>query len=264
MAPRRELKDGNLQCAHCALWRPENDFPRCLRSKVGRNSYCRDCVALRRGTKKRVEQYPEGTKRCVKCRDIKSFDNFYATKKGRFGLSGLCKPCTAVAQREFRAANPTYAAEVQKRHRLANPEKVAARQKVWREKNQDHVNARNKQKYAESPQFKLSLRLRNRLNKELRRGKLSVSGVRDLGGTVDAFKTYLESKFQEGMTWDNWGNGLDDWHIDHIRPFASFDLTDATQVRQACHFSNMQPLWARDNRKKGNRWLLDSAYVEGL
>lgn len=67
-----------------------------------------------------------------------------------------------------------------------------------------------------------------------------------------AFKVYLESLFQPGMVWENYGN--DGWHIDHVRPLSSFDLLDPVQFSQACHYTNLQPLWAKDNLSKGNKW----------
>lgn len=51
------------------------------------------------------------------------------------------------------------------------------------------------------------------------------------------------------MTWENFG----EWHIDHIVPLSKFNLTDYEQLKIACHFSNLQPLWAKDNLSKGNR-----------
>jgi len=53
------------------------------------------------------------------------------------------------------------------------------------------------------------------------------------------------------MTWDNWT--LDGWHIDHIKPLASFDLTDRKQLLEACHYTNLQPLWAKDNLTKNDK-----------
>lgn len=62
-------------------------------------------------------------------------------------------------------------------------------------------------------------------------------------------RSHIEQQFQLGMTWQNYGT----WHIDHIRPCGSFDLTEQTE-RQACfHWSNLMPLWAADNMAKGAR-----------
>jgi hypothetical protein len=54
------------------------------------------------------------------------------------------------------------------------------------------------------------------------------------------------------MSWENYGRK--GWHIDHIRPLSSFDLTDAEQRRIAFHHTNLQPLWASDNWGKGGRY----------
>jgi hypothetical protein len=70
-----------------------------------------------------------------------------------------------------------------------------------------------------------------------------------LGCSIEDLKKHLEASFEPGMTWDNWQH--DGWHIDHIRPCASFDLTDPGQQRQCFHYTNLQPLWAADNIRKG-------------
>lgn len=73
------------------------------------------------------------------------------------------------------------------------------------------------------------------------------SAIKDLGCTVVELKRYLESQFQDGMSWENYG----EWHIDHIEPLANFDLTDREQFKKAVHYTNLQPLWAIDNLIKG-------------
>jgi IS30 family transposase len=71
-----------------------------------------------------------------------------------------------------------------------------------------------------------------------------------LGCTLQEFQTHLESLFQPGMTHENYG----EWHIDHIRPLVSFDLTQEDQRRASCHYTNLQPLWAKDNLSKGAKY----------
>jgi len=78
-----------------------------------------------------------------------------------------------------------------------------------------------------------------------------------IGCSVETLKKYLESKFVEGMTWDNWGTGangrgMSEWHIDHIKPCSSFDLSKSSEQRKCFHYTNLQPLWAADNLKKSN------------
>lgn len=72
-----------------------------------------------------------------------------------------------------------------------------------------------------------------------------------VGCSYEQLVEHLESQFVEGMTWENYG--LRGWHIDHIKPVCSFDHTDTDEVRECWHYSNLQPLWAIDNWKKGGR-----------
>ena len=99
-------------------------------------------------------------------------------------------------------------------------------------------------------QYKLAISLRVRLIRAIQRNWLTGSTVEDLGCSIDFLKAMLECQFDENMTWDNWGTY---WHIDHIRPLASFDLTDREQFLEAAHWSNLQPLEKIANLKKGAR-----------
>lgn len=102
------------------------------------------------------------------------------------------------------------------------------------------------------PKYKLAHNIRSRLRKALK-GKSREKGIFTiLGCSLDQLKIHLEYKFQPGMTWENYG----EWHIDHIRPLSSFDLTDPSQLKLAGHFSNLQPLWAHENISKGDKYEL--------
>jgi len=85
-------------------------------------------------------------------------------------------------------------------------------------------------------------------NYETRRDKQHT--MEYVGCSIEDLRTHLENKFSEGMTWENQGK----WHIDHIKPCASFDL-DIEEERLACfHFTNLQPLWGPDNLSKSDKY----------
>jgi len=114
------------------------------------------------------------------------------------------------------------------------------------------INKRRREKTATDPQFAISLRVRNRVRKAL----LKVGAVKSkktmelLGCSFEFLKEHIESQFKEGMSWENRSS----FHIDHIRPLASFDLTDPEQQKLACHWSNLQPLYPIENIRKSDKF----------
>ena len=128
-------------------------------------------------------------------------------------------------------------------------------QRQYRSKTKDKQSEYNKEaykkrkiRYATDINFKLSASLRNRLNRTIESGYKTGSAVSDLGCSIAEFKQYFESKFQPGMTWGNWSRT--GWNIDHIVPLCKFDLSDAEQLKKACHYTNLQPLWVEDHKIK--------------
>lgn len=100
---------------------------------------------------------------------------------------------------------------------------------------------------------RLLRRLSERVRMALKRRRVykSARTMELIGCTVPELWAHLEQRFQPGMTRENYGQ----WHVDHIRPCASFDLRDLAQQRQCFHFSNLQPLWAADNLRKQAKWV---------
>jgi len=96
-------------------------------------------------------------------------------------------------------------------------------------------------------QEKIKHSLRKRMSIALKNGYKSGSAVRDLGCTIEEFKSYIESKFQLGMTWENYGRGEGKWQLDHIKPLFQFNLTDIKQFQDACNYINLQPLWYKEH-----------------
>jgi hypothetical protein len=138
-----------------------------------------------------------------------------------------------------------------KQYRIDNKEHKKIYYKQYRIANKDSIKRYKQNRRKTNIQFKLATNLRTRLYSAIRSHQKVGSAVKDLGCTIDEFKEYIESKFQSGMSWANWGR--DGWHIDHIKPLSSFDLTNRQQFLEACHYTNLQPLWAEDNLSKSNR-----------
>jgi len=120
------------------------------------------------------------------------------------------------------------------------------------QENKEEFNARTRARYAQDVEFQLMTLLRGRFKKVIR-GERSTDNCRQLVGcSIDELRQHLERQFQPGMTWEN--RGLYGWHIDHIRPCSSFDLSDPEQRAACFHYTNLQPLWAAENLAKSDSW----------
>lgn len=136
-----------------------------------------------------------------------------------------------------------------------NPSKYASYANKYYQNNKEKVIQAN-YKYTKSRRVKdisynIAILLRQRFTRAIKSGYKLGSAVKNLGCTVDEFKDYLQSKFEPGMSWDN--HGRNGWHIDHIIPLSKFNLENREEVLRAVHYTNLQPLWAVDNLRKGNR-----------
>ena len=134
-----------------------------------------------------------------------------------------------------------------------NKETINFRSKLWRKNNKEIVKNYNKnyssKRKEDDINFLIRCSLRTRISVIIRKDRKGGSAVKDLGCSIEHLKKHLESQFTEGMSWDNYG--LKGWHIDHIIPLAYFDLTKEEDFKNACHYTNLQPLWAVDNIRKG-------------
>jgi len=102
--------------------------------------------------------------------------------------------------------------------------------------------------------YSILSRLRRRQGKFLRRLKLirKSSSLKYLGCSKERFMEYFQSKFREKMSWEEYFKG--NIHLDHIRPLISFDLTKEKDRKEAFHYTNLQPLWAKENLAKSDKY----------
>ena len=99
------------------------------------------------------------------------------------------------------------------------------------------------------PEYKLLHNMRKGMWRVLKKTKKSNSTLKLTGCSLEELRKHLENKFEDGMSWDNYGV----WHVDHIIPCANFDFSDPKQQKICFHYTNLQPMWGEDNMKKGSR-----------
>jgi len=166
--------------------------------------------------------------------------------------------------KKFKEENPEYI----RNYILLNKEKILSQAKIYYINNKTKrinynkhrwiinkkkINLENKKKYETNINAKLRWLLTNRLYRALK-GKTKSEHTLDLlGCSIEELKNYLERQFKEGMNWNNYS--YRGWHIDHIKPCASFNLENIEEQRKCFHYTNLQPLWATENQEKGSLYL---------
>jgi predicted RNase H-like nuclease (RuvC/YqgF family) len=146
---------------------------------------------------------------------------------------------------------------------LKNKKRELMLNKLWI-KNNMKLRRKQKQKYykehAKQINFKVLVNLRSRIYSVLKGIYKSKKTIDLLGCSIEKLKQHLESNFKLGMSWDNYGTGwkgkgMQEWHIDHKIPCSSFDLSKPSEQRKCFHYTNLQPLWARENISKKDKIL---------
>lgn len=139
-------------------------------------------------------------------------------------------------------------------------QKRRARERIRAIRNKDREayralsNRWDKERRIKDLNYRIASNMRSRLSKALRGVVKRSSAVDNLGCSLDEFRLYLESKFEPGMGWDNYGHGVNKWNIDHIEPLSTADLSDLDTQKRLSHYTNLRPMWHIDNIRKGNRY----------
>jgi len=190
-------------------------------------------------------------KQCSCCCQTKELSSFSLRKdSGRY--RNECKDCRTKKLREWKKKNDfdrlQYIKHKEKklssvhayRKNPENKQKIRDCQNRWRAKQRK-----------ENPQYKLAHNLRRRCLSALKGRYKFNTTFKLVGCSVEQLRRHIESLWSEGMSWDNYGIG--GWHIDHIKPVSSFNLENEEQQKSAFHYTNLQPLWERENLIKGSK-----------
>ena len=180
-------------------------------------------------------------KKCIKCKIEKPFIKFYKNKTREDGFQTVCMVC-------------------QKEYVLKNKERVYLGRKKWTQNNRERSNKIKNKWRLKNPNYyknwlesniknRITHNLRCRINTALKKNTKGKKTMELIGIDIENLWIHLEKNFKPGMTRENYGK----WHIDHIIPCSSFDLSKPEEQIKCFHYLNLSPLWAEDNLKKSNK-----------
>jgi hypothetical protein len=248
-------KDGKIHksCSKCHQFKPLSEFYPSSGGRLGLYSWCIPCDKIKKEkyrkehfTKNRqnqkrsyqkiklisepiinehskniIKQNNTFYKKCSKCCRLMELDNFHHCSHNKSKLSSQCKECRNKKVNLYRLNRLEQTREGRRRHY---------------------------RKHAHDPLFRLIGSLRNRIGQAIKNKSNHTLVL--LGCTALELKEHLEKQFKPGMTWDNYGRGPKKWSVDHIIPFGAFDLNKKEEQEKCCHYSNLRPLWGKENASK--------------
>jgi hypothetical protein len=231
-------------CTKCQIEKPLNDFYKDTSMKSGRRGECKICA------KEHQKEYRKNNKEKIR-EHCKEYRKNNKEKRDNYNKEYYQNNKEKIREHQKEYNKEYYQDNKEKRleYYQNNKEKIREYYKNNKEKIREHRKKYQKEKYKTDVNHKIRCILRSRIRKAIKNNYKTSSSIELLGCSIQEVREHLESQFKEGMTWDN--HSLDGWHIDHIKPCTSFDLSDPEQQKECFHYTNLQPLWAEENISKG-------------
>lgn len=253
------------RCTKCGIEKEEIEFQKNKTNPDGLQYWCKLCKNKTNKTyrinnaekcSKYHKEYLEKNKEKIKIRSEQYRKNNPGKRKEsqtKYALKNREK--ILERQREYKLLNKERLNAESRERKKRNKEKIAEESKIYNKKNRHKIRITKREyeykKRHSDKAYKIETLCRTRIISAIKQqcGEKAYRTIDLTGCSIQKLITHLESKFLPGMTWEN--HGRHGWHIDHIIPCAAFDLTDPEQQKACFHYTNLQPLWAKDNLKKG-------------
>lgn len=250
------------KCNGCSELKPFSDYSLDKWKKDGRRTLCRKCSSIR--SKEFILKNPQKKKMMDKVSYEKRRDKILAQKKiyaknnkdkikqKRKVYWQTNKEVISRRNKEYQEKNKEKIRALKKEYYENNKDYFLSKVKEYRQINKKEINAKRNEKIKSSEFLVAKEKIRRTVKdafNRIKQGKPTKT-LNILGADYETVKKHLESKFQEGMTWEN--HGVYGWHIDHIKPLALAKTVE--EVIELNHYTNLQPLWALDNIRKSSKF----------
>jgi len=227
-------------------------------------------------------------KTCTKCHKRKPVSEFVIDKRIKGNYTSWCKKCISIYQKKYREINKKRIKELNKIYREKHKQEILRKKKKYYQAHKEKIIEYTKKYYKNNKKIilqrikrrykvkrkqiikynvkyrrlrrrnEIKIRLHDRLSKRIwdavKENCKSAKTVKLIGCSIEKLEQHLQKQFKVGMTWDNYG--FYGWHVDHILPCASFDLSKKSEQLKCFNYKNLQPLWAEENWSK-NRKILE-------
>jgi hypothetical protein len=233
------------KCKKCNEEKNICDFSKNINSKDNLNRICKECDKIK--SREYRLKNPEKVSISNKKTRIKHLDKYKSKSKQYYEKN---KDNILIKVKEYYKNNKDKYKITKSIYHKNNKEKLNKRAKEYGKKNRTLLSEKDKLRRKSDPLFRTIRYIRNRINKYIKQKnyKKNSKSFEIVGCSPENLKKYLENKFTDGMCWDLMGSHI---HIDHIVPLSSANTEE--ELYKLCHYTNLQPLWAKDNLSKSNK-----------
>lgn len=255
-------------CTKCKEEKELYNFTKNKNHKDGLEYFCKSCKKDYQESKKLKNYAEASSKTCSKCKLDKPLSEYGKCTACFLKVKPSCKKCRNSEYiediprvKKYKEENKEYLREYNRKWQIENKEYVKQSKLLYNSENKDLINAYRreytKRRRLEDSNFKLTCDIRTLILYSYKRacnGEFNKSGSTEeiIGCSMLDFINHLQSLFTEGMTLENHGSCEECWHIDHKIPISSAKTEE--EIVKLNHYTNLQPLWSRENMSKGSKY----------
>lgn len=245
-------------CTKCGVEKELEEFPKHKECTDGHSGRCKACKVLRdrelrEANPDRYSAYAHTPKA------LATKQKYYAENRERINATNMANyykksEARKKASREYYYKNREHNNERSRDYYQKNRVEIRAKCNEYKKNNRELFNTAFRKAKKEQPTLRMEYNLRSRMRIALNNASSKKKGHfwEIMGCTGKELKTYIEALFTESMSWDLYKEG--EIHLDHIRPCASFDLSNAQEQKLCFNYRNLQPMWAKENLSKADKW----------